>query len=219
MLSNEKNIPNKQNFETDFNFPVINIRRATNLSESTVNYFLLGLCFAIYSFIWFEWFNVTGDNNKNFTFGIFLVSGICLCVIALYDWYQGRTISFLIDFSFGLLFISYYLYNYLDDIHEEGKAENTNLVALFYILWFAFIFFMLLCSKDKGILFIFDYVVLFVGYVFAFAKNYWRGYQWIGKTTGYIFLVMTAFFWVTGILKLLNDISLFTSNPLVEPPA
>ena len=197
----------------ELNFPIINIRRVISISESTVNYFILGLCFAIYGFIDIGWFGIGNPNFTEFKNGIFLLSGICLGIIGLFDWYNGRTISFLIDFNFGLLFISYYLYS-LGSQDDLKKFE-----AVLYILFFIFIFCVLICSKDKGILFIFDYVVLFIGYVFLFVRNYWETYRWLRNITCYIFLVMTAFFWVTGILKLLNDLSLYTGNPLVEPPA
>ena len=213
-------IKNPTSKPIDIKFPFINIRRSTNLSESTINYFLLGLCFAIYSFNGFQWFkNEKILDYPQFTNGIFLLSGISLCLVALYDWYQGRTIPFLIDFCFGLLFISYYLSSVLEVVSNTEPITDTKLESIFNILWFAFIFFILLCSKDKGILFIIDYAILFIGYVFVFVSKYWERYGWIKKTTNYIFLVLTAFFWITGILKLINDLCFETSIPLVEPPA
>lgn len=202
-----------------FKFPIINIRRATTLAESTVNYFLLGLCFSIYSFSRFNWFKVNEINNKNYTMANFLFVGVCLCVLSLYDWYQGRTISFLLNFNFGLLYIVYYTdtNNLFDNPKDAGKSD-IKLEAIFYILWFSFLFFVIICSKDKGILFIIDYIFLFIGYVFIFIYKYWL-YEWVDKAVAYAFLVIAAFFWITGILKLLNDISMFRSNPLVEPAA
>ena len=47
--------------------------------------------------------------------------------------------------------------------------ENLKLEGLFYILFFTFILIIGISAKEKGIIFIINYGVLFFGFVFLFS--------------------------------------------------
>ena len=78
--------------------PLINMRRITIISDSIINYFSIGVCFVIYGLYGLEWLKVSEEQNRAFYLGYFLVSGICLYVIGIFNWYEGKELIFLIDF-------------------------------------------------------------------------------------------------------------------------
>ena len=187
-------------------FPVVNVRRTSYLSESTTNYFFLGIGFFIYGLndLKPKWFTI---ENENFISGYYLFVCAVLYLTSLYDWYQGHTISFTLNFLLGSIFLNFINYS-------EGKAEGV-----FYIIIFAYLVFIDLCMKDKGILYLVDYIILFLGMVFQFAVTYWSWstkINFVRKIRNYIFMIKGAFFWITGIIKLFFDLSALPNN-LVEP--
>lgn len=187
-------------------FPIINVRRTANLSESIIGYFALSAGFFIYAMLGLDWFKST--QNIDFVKSYFLYAGIVLLITSLYEWYQGRTLLFSCNFIFGILFIFFYLQGNPNENKEIDKIE-----AIMYIFIFAFIFFVILASKEKGILIIIDYIVLFTGMVLQFIIAYWRDYKKI-KTImdvrNYDFIVIAGLLWLTGIIKLYSDLSDFT---------
>ena len=190
-------------------FPIINVRRTSHLAESTLNYFGLGIGFFIYGMVNLDWFK--SKDNIDFICGYYLFVCLILYITSLYDWYQGRTISLAINFLFGSLFLIYYL---------NLNAQNEKLEGVFYILIFSFLFFVDISMKDDGIIYIIDFVILFVGMVFQFVATYWKNsskIDYIMKARNYIFIINGALFWITGIIKLLFDLSSW-SNRLAVPP-
>ncbi len=70
-------------------------------------------------------------------------------------------------------------------------------------------------SKEKGLLYIIDYAVLFITYVFLFAYKFFKN-DIIKKIDCYMFIVCGALYWITGILKILNS-SLKTNIKILDP--
>jgi succinate-acetate transporter protein len=70
-------------------------------------------------------------------------------------------------------------------------------------------------SKNKGIIFIIDYAVLFICYVLLFIFKYFD-IDIIKTIDSYAFIVCGALFWITGILKLVNN-SISSTIKLLEP--
>jgi hypothetical protein len=197
--------------------PLVNMRRITIVSESIINYFSIGVCFVIYGLYGLEWLKVSEEENRSFYLGYFLVSGIILYVIGIFDWYEGKELIFLIDFIMSFLFLTlFFKYQELGFITDTlGFYDNDKLQSIFYILFFCFIFVIGISSKDKGLIYIINYASLFVTYAFLFVYKYFKN-DIIKIISCYIFIVVGAFFWITGILKLMNNM-LSSTLRFMEP--
>ena len=197
--------------------PLINMRRITILSDSIINYFSIGICFIIYGLYGLEWLNVSEEQNRPFYLGYFLVSGIILYVVGIFNWYEGKELIFLIDFIMSFLFLALSLkYQELGFISDTlGFNDNDKLQSIFYILFFCFIFVIGISSKDKGLIHIINYAALFETYAFLFVYKYFKN-DIIKIISCYIFIVVGAFFWITGILKLMNNMLSITLR-FMEP--
>ena len=197
--------------------PLVNMRRITIVSDSIINYFSIGVCFVIYGLYGLEWLKVSEEKNRSFYLGYFLVSGIILYVIGIFNWYEGKELIFLIDFIMSFLFLTlFFKYQELGFISDTlGFYDNDKLQSIFYILFFCFIFVIGISSKDKGLIYIINYASLFVTYAFLFVYKYFKN-DIIKIINCYIFIVVGAFFWITGILKLMNSI-LSSSFRFMEP--
>ena len=66
--------------------PIIHTREYSYLSESVINYFCIGLCLSIYGSNTLEWINIKDTRYKQFFLGYFLLSGIVLYFIGIFNW-------------------------------------------------------------------------------------------------------------------------------------
>lgn len=197
--------------------PLINVKKVAGLSDSIVNYLAMGICFVVYGLYHLEWLNVEKKGNKDFYLGYFLVASICLYITGIFNWYEGKELIFLIDFVMSFLFMTLFLkYQNLENLVEKVSETDTDkLQGIFYILLFCFILVIGISSKEKGIVYIIDYAVLFITYVLLFAYKFFKN-EWIKKIDFYIFIICGAFFWITGIIKLFNSVISGSIN-IVEP--
>ena len=95
-----------------------------------------------------------------------------------------------------------------DEKNEENLLDNNNnkLRAIFYIFIFCFFLVLLISSYRKGKIFMVNYFILFVGFVFLFLDNFFEDkYDCIKKTHYYIFIISGGLMWIIGILKLINN--------------
>ena len=95
-----------------------------------------------------------------------------------------------------------------DKKNEENFLVNNNnkLRAIFYIFIFCFFLVLLISSYRKGKIFMVNYFILFVGFVFLFLDNFFEDkYDCIKKTHYYIFIISGGLMWIIGILKLINN--------------
>ena len=96
---------------------VFHVKCKNQLSDSIVNYFTMAIGFFMFGCIKAEIFK---DETFKFLFWNIMISGIVQIALGIYDWYKGKSLSILIDFSFGLLFISWFMKNY----YLEKKLIN-----------------------------------------------------------------------------------------------
>ena len=197
--------------------PLINVKKVPGLSDSIINYLAMGICYVVYGCYHLGWLDVDKDANKDFYLGYFLVASICLYITGIFNWYEGKELIFLIDFIMSFLFMTLYLKNQtLENLAGKVSENDTDkLQGIFYILLFCFILVIGISSKDKGIVYIFDYAVLFITYVFLFAYKFFKN-EWIKKIDFYIFVICGGLFWITGIIKILNSV-ISGSIGIVEP--
>ena len=181
--------------------PLINIRKVSSLSDSVINYFIISISLFIYSSYNLGWFNLK-DQEKFVNF-YYLFAGVILYVIGILNWYEGKELLLLFDFIFSFLFMILYLKD--TDFIKIGIAENNKLEGLFYIIFFAFILIIAISAKEKGIIFIINYIVLFIAFVFLFVDTYFKTKKWIKYVYCYAFIVSAGFLWITGILILLKN--------------
>ena len=214
---NEVKTANNEELVTKKTFPLINIRQISTLSESVVNYFAIGICLFIYGCHGLKWFNIEEEKNKQFYLGYFLISGIVLYIVGVINWYEGKELIFLLDFILSFLFIAIFLknQNHFYDYMTNISTADDKLEGIFYILFFSFLLIIGISSKDKGIAYIIDYAALFVAYIFLFAYKFFRN-DIIEKIDYYMFIVTGAFFWITGIFKILDN--MMNASILVVQP-
>jgi hypothetical protein len=211
---NDKNLDSKEN-EFENEMPLINYRKISNLSDSTINYFVISITLFINSATELDWFKL--KENVNFSLSYFLFAGVCLYIVGILNWYEGKELLFLFNFIFSFYFLSFFFCKnlYFDNIPEKNDNDNDKLQGIFYILFFAFLLIIGLSAKTKGIVYVVDYAVLFLGFVFLFAYKYF-GRKWIRYVYSYVFIVAAALLWITGILKLINN-GLVKSIPFLDP--
>ena len=215
IIENQKEKKNKikeekttinEDLVTNKTSPLVNIRQISSLSESAINYFAIGICLFIYGSNGLEWFNINEEKNKQFYLGYFLISGGVLYIFGVINWYEGKELIFLLDFILSFVFFAIFLknQNHFYDYITNISTGNDKLEGIFYILLFTFLLIIGISSKDKGIAYIIDYATLFISFVFLFAYKFFKN-ELIGKIDYYMFIVTGALFWITGILKILNN--------------
>ena len=192
----------KESFQKREENQFINIRKVSTLSDSVINYFVISVCLFLHSAYNLGWWEL--KNEKNFLIGYYIFAGATLYIIGILNWYEGKELLFLFDFIFSFIFIILFLKEKVGII-GNNTAPNSKIEGLFYILIFAFILIIGLSAKEKGIIFIINYAVLFVGFVFLFANKFFEKTNWLRYVHYYAFIVSAAFLWITGILKLVNN--------------
>ena len=124
----------------------------------------------------------------------------------------GNSTDMINDISTNIDFSSTIFSNISDSIFTDEKNEenlldnNNKLRAIFYIFIFCFFLVLLISSYRKGKIFMINYFILFVGFVFLFLDNFFEDkYDCIKKTQYYIFIISEGLMWIIGILKLINN--------------
>ena len=200
----------------------MNVRKILTLSDSIINYFSIGVCFFLNSAYNLGWFKLK-DNTK-FLFTYFLFAGLVLYIIGIMNWYEGKEILFLLDFILCFYFLTLYFkeghYKYiLDDMSNniiDKYNNNFEIQEVFYILIFCLFFVMGFSAFRKGLIYIINYFILFIGFLFLFIHCYFdQEKDWINKVYSYLFIVSGALMWIIGILKIINQGFLTKDNFLL----
>ena len=185
---------------------IIHARQISPLADSIINYLSIGICLFVYGCYLLGFFNVDKDQYMQFFMGYFLVGGIALYIVGIINWYEGKELIFLIDFILSFLFITLFLKDqYIGNISDSlGAYDNDQLQGVFYIMLFCFVFAIGISSKRKGFLYIMNYAVLFVSFVFLFAYKFFKT-EILKTIDGYMLILCGALYWATGTLRLLNS--------------
>ena len=183
--------------------PKMNIKKLSNLSDSIINYFVISICLILHSAFNLNWFNL--KENSKFCFTYFIFAAVILYIIGIMNWYEGKELLFLFDFIFSFYFLTLY-FNENSYFNNDDGNNNNKLRAIFYIFIFCFFLVLLISSYRKGKIFMVNYFILFVGFVFLFLDNFFEDkYDCIKKTHYYIFIISGGLMWIIGILKLINN--------------
>ena len=194
---------------------LIHVKAKNQLSDSIVNYFTMAIGFFMYGCIIAKIFK---DETSKFLFWNVMIAGIAQIVLGIYDWYKGKSLFILINFSYGLLFISWFMKNYL--MEKENKVDiiiekDEKYEGALYIIWFALTIIIVIGLNNKGIIYSIDYLVVAAGFVFLFIDKY-IDKKWSKKTYGIIFMVSGGLFWITGLLRFINSSVLGNTFGLVK---
>ena len=191
--------------------PKLIVRKISTLSDSIINYFAIGICLFLQSAYNLNWFDL--EDNKIKIYIIFIFAAAVLYTIGIFNWYEGKELLFLFDFILSFYFLTiYFKEEYKGKISEKfntniiSDSDNNKLQAIFYILIFCLFFIIGFSAFKKGIIYIVNYFILFVGFVFLFIDFYWnKNHTWIAKVHYYIFIVSGVLMWIIGILKIINQ--------------
>lgn len=188
------------------------VYKKLNFYVSVINYFAIGICLFVSGVLSLEWFK--SIYGVEFYIGYYLISGIVLYIVGVFNWYEGKELIFLIDFIYSFYFIILFMIE--KKTFEITENENDKLHGTFYVIFSCLILCIIISSKNKGIWYIINYIVLFIGFIFLFVFKY-NETKWIKKTYSYIFIISGALFWITGLLRIIdNDLS-DASIPFLQP--
>ena len=190
---------------------LFHVKFRNQLSDSIINFFTMAIGFFMFGCMNAE--ILYSDETKYLFYGNLIVAGIAQTILGIYEWYKGKSISILSNFSFGLLFITWFFkYNLI----EEGLIEkNKPYEGVIYIMWFLLSLIIIVAIKNKGIIYSLNYIAVAAGFAFLFIDKF-ADQDWIKKTYGFIFLVAGGLFWITGLLRLVSSSFLNNSFGIVK---
>ena len=213
-INNNKKKEEEQKIKRKVIIPFVNYRKINIFSISIINYFAIGISLFVYGCTNLELFKLT--YNTEFCLGYYLVSGIVLYIIGILDWCEGKDLAFLIDFIYAFYFVSLFLREQqMGDITIINN-DNNKLHGSFYIIFFCFIIVIAISYKSKGKIYVIDYTILFFGYLFLFFYKYIEA-DWLKKVFSIIFIISGCIFWITGVLKIIDNYLSETSIAVLDP--
>ena len=194
----------------DIQKTVIHVKCRNQLSDSIVNFFTMAIGFFMFGCINAKIFE---NGNDKFLFWNIMIAGIGQIVLGVYEWYKGKSLYILINFSYGLLFISWFMkYKLIENINIKSDEEYEGAL---YVIWFILTIIIVFGLKNKGIIYFIDFIILAIGFIFLFLDKY-IDKKWSKKTYGIIFIVSGGLFWLTGVLRIIDHFYLENKFSLVK---
>ena len=142
---------NEINTINNLKFPMVNIRRTSNLAVAPINTFSLAIMLFMFAAPLMHWCSL-----KSPTFGVSLAcGGVCLYIMGIYNWYQNKNILCFIDFMFSFLnlLICYFVRTVEDKSDEKLVAIFENyMIATFFVLILVALAALAVASKKKGLI-------------------------------------------------------------------
>ena len=192
--------------------PLINYKLHPILSSSILNYLAIGISSAIYGCKELNFFKL--ESKLSFYSKYYFISGIVLYISGILDWCNGKDLLYLVDFILSFFFLSEYLSDIKDFIIES--PENEQLRGTFFVAMFLLFLCIAVSYIKKGKFFIVPHASIVVGFVFLFLYKYFE-IGWIRKAYSYIFIVIGGLFWITGLLKMIDNLKINDSLPFLAP--
>ena len=202
-------------------FPIINIRRTSNLAVAPANTFGMAMGLFMLSLPLTGWCDFRSPTLAT----AFVFGGLCEYIIGIYDWYQGKTVLCFIDFIFGLLHLLIYYSFRLCEYEIKNVDENfeSYLYGTFFTLYLVALITLVIACKDKGIIHIVNLFLLILSDImvivwqYRFKKNSKKTLGRIKNAAGYFLFFSSISLWFTGVGKLINDIFQSDIIPLIRP--
>lgn len=202
-------------------FPIINIRRTSNLAVAPVNTFAMAMGLFMLSLPLMGWCELRSPTLAT----ALVFGGLCEYVIGIYDWYQGKTLLCFIDFIFGLLhLVFYYSFRLCEyEITRVNPQFHSRMIATFFVLYLVILLALVLACKSKGLIHLLNLGLLIVADVLVIA---WEYKEWtpgskveirMRKASGYFMFFSSITIWLTGVGKFINEIFQSDLIPMIKP--
>ena len=210
----------QQNEINNIRFPLINIRRTSNLAVAPINTFSLAISLFMIAAPLMKWCEF-----KSPTLGVALAcGGICQYIIGIYNWYQSETILSFIDFSFSFLFflICYVIYYADGSITGTFESYMIGTFFLLYLVCLLALAFACKNSKNKGLIHLIYLGLIIFADVFIIVWEYRSKndgtniLKRLRKVAGYFLFVASIALWYSGVGRFINEIFQKNMIPLVE---
>ena len=185
----------------DISSDIFNIRISNRLSDSILNYFTMSIGFFFYGCLYAK--IIVKDTTKSLFYEFILISGIIQILLGVFDWYKEKTRTLLTNTIFGILFISWYI-KYKIILKKTPDYKDKKYEGVFYILLTVLSILLIIASKNKGQMYSINYLVLVVAFAFEVVDKY-ANKSWAKKTYGFAFVVSGGLFWITGVMRILNN--------------
>ena len=197
--------------------PLIHYKLNPILSTSILNYLSIGISLVIFGCDKKNFFKLQGHRPLRINY--YFVSAIILYISGIFDWIDGKELLFLVDFILSFYFFSLYF-------REKKKkklaltiaieSKNDELQGTFYVTLFLFFLCIAVSYKNKGKFYIIDYSVLVLGFIFLFLHRYFNA-GWMEDAYSYIFIADGILFWISGLLKMIDNVMNNHSIILISP--
>ena len=204
-------------------FPIINVRRTSNLAVAPVNNFAMAMGLFMLSLPLMKWCDFRSPSLAT----ALIFGGLCEYIIGIYDWYQGKTILCFLDFIFGLLhLLIYYSFRLCEyEITRVNENFESYLIGTFFTLYLVVLLALVLACKSKGLMHIINLGLLILSDILVLVWQYhdWtkgkgnRDYPRFRKAVGYFIFFSSLSIWFTGVGKLINDIFQKDLIPMIKP--
>ena len=211
---------NEINTINNLKFPMVNIRRTSNLAVAPINTFSLAIMLFMFAAPLMHWCSL-----KSPTFGVSLAcGGVCLYIMGIYNWYQNKNILCFIDFMFSFLnlLICYFVRTVEDKSDEKLVSIFENyMIATFFVLILVALAALAVASKKKGLIHLVYLGLLILSDVFIIVWIYRfekgdKHLKRLRKVAGYFMFVASLALWYTGVGRFINEIFHNNMIPLVE---
>ena len=211
---------NEINTINNLKFPMVNIRRTSNLAVAPINTFSLAIMLFMFAAPLMHWCSL-----KSPTFGVSLAcGGVCLYIMGIYNWYQNKNILCFIDFMFSFLnlLICYFVRTVEDKSEEKLVAIFENyMIATFFVLILVALAALAVASKKKGLIHLVYLGLLILSDVFIIVWIYRfekgdKHLKRLRKVAGYFMFIASLALWYTGVGRFINEIFHTNMIPLVE---
>ena len=214
----------QQNDINNIRFPMVNIRRTSNLAVAPIDNFSLAFMLFMFAAPLMHWCEF-----RSTTLAVSLAcGGICQYIIAIYNWYQNKTVLCFLDFSFSFLnfLICYFIYNADNKDSDNIYTLFQNyMIATFFVIYLVALLALAFASIKKGIihlvylglLILSDIMLIVWIYYFKRKEENSNVLKRIRKTSGYFMFFASLALWYAGVGKFINDIFQKDMIPLVAP--
>jgi len=197
--------------------PLIHYKLNPILSTSILNYLSIGISLAIFGCDKKNFFKLQGHRPLRINY--YFVSAIILYISGIFDWIDGKELLFLVDFILSFYFFSLYFREETEKklaLTIAIESKNDELQGTFYVTLFLFFLCIAVSYKNKGKFYIIDYSVLVLGFIFLFLHRYF-GAGWMEDAYSYIFIADGILFWISGLLKMIDNVMNNHSIILISP--
>lgn len=195
--------------------PLINYKLNPILSSSILNYLAIGISSAIYGCEKLDFFKL--QLNRTFYLNYYFISSIILYTTGIFDWYDGKDLLYLIDFIFSFFFFSEYISgSSIEFFKVIEPAENERLRGTFFVAIFLLFLCIAISYINKGKIYIVNQAAIVVGFIFLFLYKYFEK-EWIEKVYSYTFIVIGGLFWITALLKMINNLKTDDNFSFMSP--